>query len=150
MKPPLVLAGPGIPAGKTDAFGYLHDLYPTLCELAGAEAPKGLDGKSLLPVIQKKQPAVRDVVFLAYRDGQRAVRQGPWKLLRFPQINHTLLFNLDSDPDEMKNLADDPAQAPRVEAMMELLRKQQQAYGDKLPLITEKPRPAKVDLSFFQ
>ena len=101
-------------------------------------------------MIRGEKKAVRDVLFLAYRNVQRAVRQGDWKLIRFPQINHTLLFDLASDPDEIKNLADEPAQASRVKDMMELLRKQQQLQGDPQPLTSEQPKPAKVDLSYFK
>ena len=36
VKPPLILAGPGIPHGQSDALVYLYDLFPTICELAGA------------------------------------------------------------------------------------------------------------------
>ena len=46
---PLLIAGPGIPRGdSTPALCYLIDLFPTLCDLAGAEVPAGLDGRSLV------------------------------------------------------------------------------------------------------
>src|SRR3954454_21899803 len=51
MKSPLIVAGPGIPAGQsTDAFTYLFDLFPTVCELAGARPPGKLAGESLRPL----------------------------------------------------------------------------------------------------
>jgi arylsulfatase A-like enzyme len=41
FKSPLLLAGPGIPRGKkSDALVYLHDLFPTLCALAGIDIPR--------------------------------------------------------------------------------------------------------------
>src|SRR5262245_45970490 len=140
MKSPLIFAGPGIPKVRSDALAYLFDIFPTVCDLVGAETPQGLDGKSLRSVIEKKSDAVRDVVFLSYRDVQRAVRDQRWKLIRYPHINYTQLFDLASDPDELKNLADDPAQAKRVEAMLGRLTELQKQYGDSLGLTSENPR----------
>lgn len=150
MKAPLIFAGPGVPKGKTNAFAYLLDIFPTVCDLTNVPVPKGIDGISQAPVIRGQKPAQREVMFTAYRDVQRAVRQGPWKLIRYPQINKSQLFNLESDPDEVKNLADDPAQAVRVKELLELLAKQQALNGDKLPLTSANPKPAAVDASFFK
>ncbi len=149
MKSPLIFAGPGIPKGQSDAFAYLFDIFPTTVELIGGKMPAGLDGKSLAPVMQGKQRSVRDTVFLAYRDVQRAVRKEDWKLIRYPKVDFNQLFNLADDPDEMKNLAADPAQAKRVREMMDLLGQQQKLYDDPSPLIVANPSPAKVDISYF-
>src|SRR5690606_12602606 len=51
VKPPLIFAGPGIPHGESDALVYLFDLFPTICDLAGVEVPKVIEGESLLPLI---------------------------------------------------------------------------------------------------
>ena len=150
MKSPLIFAGPGIPKGQTDAFAYLFDIYPTTLDLVRGKAPAGLDGKSLAPVMQGKEKAVRDTVFLSYRDVQRAVRKDEWKLIRYPKIDYTQLFNLRDDPDEMKNLALEPAHAKRVRDMMDLLAQQQKLFSDTAPLVVDNPQPAKVDISFFK
>src|SRR5207249_234741 len=117
MKAPLVFSGPGIRPGRSDALVYLLDIYPTVCELVGAPVPDGLDGRSLAPVIAGRTPDVRDSLFLAYRDLQRAVRDERWKLIRYPQINLSQLFDLREDPDERHDLAGDPAQQARIEQM---------------------------------
>ena len=88
-----------------------------MCDLVGAKVPEGLDGKSLKPVIDGKPTGVRDTLFFAYRDVQRAVRDDRYKLIRYPQVNVTQLFDLQTDPDEMNNLADDPDQAERIESL---------------------------------
>lgn len=150
MKVPFVFAGPGIPKGQTDALVYLHDIYPTVCDLAGAPVPKSLDGRSLAPVLRGKSAKVRDTMFLAYRNVQRAVRQGDWKLIRYPQVNRTQLFDLKQDPAETKDLADDPTLASKVKEMMALLEKQQKEHDDKQPLTVDSPQPAEIDLSFFK
>jgi arylsulfatase A-like enzyme len=150
MKVPLIVAGPGIPRGRSDAFAYLFDVYPTLCGLAGLPEPSGIDGKSLAPVIRGQSRGVRDAVFLAYRDVQRSIRLGDWKLIRYPQINRSQLFNLKDDPSEINDLADDPRHADRVKELTAALADEQKAYDDTLMLTSAQPKPAEVDASFFR
>jgi len=151
MGAPLIFAGPGIPRGKRlEAFAYLFDIFPTLCELVGAPVPGDLEGKSLAPVIHGEQDSVRDTVFLGYRDFQRAVRRGPWKLIRYPKVNKTQLFNLEKDPFETNDLAADPQHADKVQELLALMKQQQKVYGDTAPLVVENPRPAEVGLEFFK
>jgi arylsulfatase A-like enzyme len=140
MHVPLVFAGPGIPHGETRAFAYLYDIYPTICTLAGVAVPAGLDAKSLLPVIQGKQPKVRDYAFTAYRDVQRAVRDDRWKLIRYPHIDKTQLFDLTADPHEMHDLSALPEHAGRILEMMKVLAQQQKLYGDACPLSVANPK----------
>jgi len=151
MGVPLIFSGPGIPRGETrDAFAYLFDVFPTVCNLVGAGVPKGLEGKSLAPVIRGEAEGVRDTIFLAYKNCQRAVRRGRWKLIRYPKINKTQLFDLEADPWETKNLADDPAYAGNVKELMQAMGAQQKLFGDTLALTSENPKPAEVDLDFFR
>lgn len=149
MKSPLIFAGPGIPRGQSDALVYLFDIFPTAVDLAGGNVPAGLDGKSLVPVLRGKQDGVRDTIFLAYRNVQRAVCKGDWKLIRYPKVGVTQLFNLKTDPNELKNLGKNPEYAGKVREMMKLLEQQQKLYHDRLPLTVANPIPAKVDESFF-
>jgi arylsulfatase A-like enzyme len=148
MRPPLLLAGPGVPkGGRSDALCYLFDLAPTVCELAGVPTPATVEGKSLVPVLAGRQAKVRDTIFLAYRDVQRAARTERWKLIRYPRINKSQFFELSSDPDELRDLAGDPAHKETLERMTALLAEEQRAAGDKLPLSTDKPAPLTIDLT---
>lgn len=140
MKAPLVFAGPGIPKGESDAPVYLHDIFPSLCELAGAVIPENLDGRSLAPIWNGKAERVRNTLFLAYRDLQRAVRDEQFKLIRYPKINKTQLFDLRSDPDEMRDLSRNSAQSGRIDRMMNELRRWQKELGDTTPLSVEYPQ----------
>jgi arylsulfatase A-like enzyme len=140
MKSPLLFAGPGIPRGSSSALAYLFDIFPTICELAGISIPAGLDGQSLAPIIAGRSDRVRDSIFLSYRDDQRAVRDDRWKLVRYPGINRSQLFDLENDPDERHDLAADSAQGPRLDRMTDLLRQWQSRLGDVLPLTTASPR----------
>jgi arylsulfatase A-like enzyme len=140
MKPPLLFTGPGIPKGETQALAYLLDIFPTVCDLAGTEIPSGLDGKSLKPVIEGKSSGVRNTLFLAYRDLQRAVRDSRYKLLRYPQVNVTQLFDLQTDPDELINLADKPEQAERIKSLTAELERWQKSLRDTAPLTVAQPQ----------
>ncbi|MDD4872259.1 MAG: sulfatase-like hydrolase/transferase [Kiritimatiellae bacterium] len=139
MHVPLIIAGPGIPRGKTGAFTYLYDLYPTVCELTGTSIPPEVESKSLVPVITGKAVKVRDYVFTAYRNCQRAVRNERWKLIRYPRINKSQLFDLEKDPHEISDLADKPECTDKVKEMMAILGKLQKEYDDSCPLISTNP-----------
>jgi arylsulfatase A-like enzyme len=142
MHVPLVFVGPGIPKRETKAFAYLMDLYPTVCELTATPIPQGLDGKSLVPVITGKSPGVRDCCFTAYRDVQRAVRDERWKLIRYPQIDKTQLFDLQADPHEMIDLAAKPEHAAKIKELTARMEQSQRQYGDACPLTAATPKPA--------
>ncbi|MBK6282493.1 MAG: sulfatase-like hydrolase/transferase [Draconibacterium sp.] len=123
VKVPVIISGPGIPKEKVnDALVYLYDLFPTLCAASSLPVPKEIDGKNLMPVIKGEKAGVRNSLFTAYRNTVRAVRTDEWKLIRYPQINFTQLYNLKSDPLELNNLASLPEQKPRVDEMMDLLK----------------------------
>lgn len=150
MRSPLIVAGPGIPRGKsTDAFTYLFDLVPTLCKLAGAEAPEAVAGHDLAPIWRGEQPGVRDAVFLPFSGLMRSVRDRRWKLIVYPPINHHQLFDLESDPDERVDLADRPEHAAEVERLTALLKTFQRHHGDDQPLTVANPKPKAVSFEGY-
>ncbi|MCY3023241.1 MAG: sulfatase-like hydrolase/transferase [Planctomycetota bacterium] len=136
MHVPLIVCGPGIPKGQTDAFAYLYDIFPTVCEYCGIEPPGNLDGKSLLPVIRGKTEKVRDYMFNSYGP-QRSVRDKRWKLIRYTNINRSQLFDLQNDPDELSDLAGKPDHEAKVKEMLNLMAKMQKQFGDKAALTTQ-------------
>ncbi len=142
MHVPCVIAGPGIPKGKSDALIYLMDLFPTLTDLAGTKAPEGVEGKSIVPILTGKSTKLRDTLYTAYRNCQRAVRDDRWKLIRYPLIDKVQLFDLVADPHEMHNLAEMPEHAAQVATMTRLLEKEMNSYGDHAPLTIRNPKPA--------
>jgi arylsulfatase A-like enzyme len=142
MHVPCVLAGPGIPKGRSPALIYLMDLFPTFCDFASARIPEGVEGQSLVPIIMGQQRQVRDVLYTGYRDGQRALRDARWKLIRYPLVDKTQLFDLRADPHELKNLADQRQHVGKVAEMTALLEREMRRYGDTVPLKVANPKPA--------
>ena len=132
VKPPLIFSGPGIRHGQSDALVYLFDLFPTLCDLAGAPTPTVVEGKSLLPIIQGRQQKVRDTLFGAYRDCQRMIRDERWKLIKYNAngVKNVQFFDLKNDPDELKNLVNHPRYARQRTRLEALLADARKHFGD--------------------
>lgn len=92
-----------------------------------------------MPVINGTQPKVRDLLYTGYRDCQRAVRDERWKLIRYPLVNITQLFDLQNDPHELTNLAAKPEHAAKVTEMMEKLKTEMKRNDDTFPLLVPNP-----------
>lgn len=147
VRVPLVMAGPGIAANKTtEAMCYLWDVLPTLGVLCGVAAPPKSEGQNFSAVLRAPERSARSVQVFAYKNVQRAVCDGRWKLIRYSQVNRTQLFDVQNDPYEIHDLADQPEQAARVKELLALLAQQQKYYGDTLPLTVPHPRPAEWTL----
>ncbi len=144
VKPPLIFAGPGIPHGQTEALVYLFDLFPTICDLAGVKVPEECEGRSLLPVIRGEKDKVRDMLFGAYKDCQRMVRDGRWKLIKYNAggVKNVQLFDLRDDPDELDNLADVPRFAPQRARLERLLAEARKQFDDPVDFDAARPAPA--------
>ena len=130
---PLVFAGPGVPRGETrDAFAYLLDIFPTLCDLTGVDLPETVEGRSLVPALRDPAEGVRDHLLFAYRHLHRAVRGERYKLIEYvvDGARTTQLFDLVDDPQELRDLSGDPACAGQIEALRGELRHWQSELGD--------------------
>ncbi len=116
---PFIISG-GYFAGmkkRVDAFCYIHDIFPTICDLAGI--PDSVTGHSLNDVIAGREDSSRDSTYHAYMQFQRAYRKGDYKLIEYVRSpgrtnrdgdfvagsRVTQLFNYREDPWETNNLA---------------------------------------------
>ena len=129
---------------RVDAFCYIHDIMPTICELAGIPIPETVMGKSLVPVMKGEEDQIRTYTYHAYRQHQRAYRKGEFKLIEYvraPDSNRqdgefvagsrvTQLFNIAKDPWETHNLADFPAYKERLVSMRAAMREKAAELGD--------------------
>ncbi|MGB1258635.1 MAG: sulfatase-like hydrolase/transferase [Akkermansiaceae bacterium] len=132
VRVPWIIAGPSIPAKKKiNAPIYLQDAMATTLELAGVEKPKHVQFESVLPHIKGKGTA-RSTMYSAYMNRQRMVVHGGFKLIHYPKINVELLFNLNDDSEEMKDLSKDPAHAETLKNLRKQLKQQMKAMNDPL------------------
>jgi arylsulfatase A-like enzyme len=143
VRVPLVISGPDIPAGRrTDAMCYLFDVLPTLGKLCAVSAPAASDGIDFSASLRDPAMPARPEMMFAYKDVQRAFRDERWKLIRYPQVDKTQLFDLQADPQEATNLAYLPSYAAKVAELTARLQKEQQRSGDTAPLTVAQPKPA--------
>jgi choline-sulfatase len=138
-KVPLIVAGPGLPKQKrVDTPVYMQDVMPTTLEMAGKAIPQHVQFKSLLPLLRDERSQQHDAIYSAYQQSQRMVRRGDFKLIAYPKSKTVLLYNLKDDPDEIKNLADQPGHAQIIKDLFAELERLQHETGDSLKLDFEK------------
>lgn len=134
VRVPLIMSGPGIPQNRrSDAFVYLFDIYPTLCELIGIDAPATVEGESIVPALGDASMKIRGSMYFAYKDFQRAVKDRHMKLLEYVingRHTQTQLFDLEQDPYETNNLASNPAYSEVLYRMREELFRNRDAWDD--------------------
>ncbi|NTU79052.1 MAG: hypothetical protein HGA45_06575, partial [Chloroflexales bacterium] len=130
----LLIAGPGIPTGKqTGARCYLFDVLPTLGKLCRVPGPATSEGKDLSAVLEDPAEKGRPRLMFAYRNIQRAICDQRWKLIRYPLVDRTQLFDLQADPFETTDLSGKPEHAARIADLTALLEKEQRSHGDAAP-----------------
>lgn len=124
---PLIISWPSVieEARTNDHICAAYDMFPTFCDLSGADHPENLDGLSLLPTItgKGKQPEHK---FLYWEfpegRGQQAVRMNNWKGIRDSTRlgkRDVMLFDLDADITESTDVATDhPEIVKQIEEIM--------------------------------
>ncbi|MHC4435951.1 MAG: sulfatase-like hydrolase/transferase [Planctomycetota bacterium] len=100
------------PGTRSDRLALTMDLYPTICEAAGARIQHEIDGRSILPtLLGKSQPEEDRFLFWIRREGGHyggrvyyAARYGDYKLMQNSPYEPMELYNLKDDPQEQKPL----------------------------------------------
>jgi choline-sulfatase len=112
IRMPFVMAGPGIDQGKhNDAMMYLQSLFATTCDMAGITVPSTVQYPSLVSLLTGEKKTLHDEIYGAYLKYQRMVRTERWKLIRYPHNRELQLFDLQKDPWETQDLAENPQYA---------------------------------------
>ncbi|MBS1301206.1 choline-sulfatase [Loktanella sp. SALINAS62] len=122
---PLMIAAPGLDAGRVDVPVSTMDITPTLCELAGISMEDIMpwtDGQSLIPTA-KGEPRSTPVRIEYAAEASDAplvcLRQGQFKYTRC-MLDPEQLFDLDADPLELTNLANDPGHADTMDTFRQM------------------------------
>ena len=108
---PLMISAPGHGARRVTDCVSLVDLLPTLVDLGGGSVGLPCDGESLVPALggaATRDLAIGDYYGIGPCVPHRMVRQAGYKLI-YTHGHPDLLFDLEADPDELRNLAGDPA-----------------------------------------
>ena len=119
IRVPLCIRYPKLikPGRTTDAFALNIDLAPTILELAGIRLPGNLHGRSLVPLMKGKIKNPRQAFLIEYFADPAfpalptwvGVRTGRWKYTRYVDLQgKDELYDLENDPNEKKNIIDDP------------------------------------------
>lgn len=136
IRPPLMMMGPDIPQGKKVKNDiYLQDIMATSLDLAKVEKPPYVEFQSFLPQAKGIQKEGNyEEIYGAYINLQRMIRKDGFKLIVYPKIKKFLLFDLENDPEEIENLAEDPAQKEKVRSLFKDLLELQKEMEDELSL----------------
>lgn len=135
VRVPFMVVGPDVPAGKKiEAPIYLQDVMPTSLEWAGAKKPDHVEFQSLNPLLNGDREQNYEAIYGAYTQTQRMVTEGKDKLIVYPKINKMLLFDLEKDPLETNNLAEDPQHQKTVARLLKKLQSLQDTVGDSLKI----------------
>ena len=117
---PFIIAAPHVKGNRQACVRVVQavDFFPTLAELCGLPLPPGLEGRSLVPLLNNPQAAWSHPAYTVWSEDGRtlhgiAVRTEQWRYAEFGDNgkNGAMLFDESADRHEMKNVADDPAYA---------------------------------------
>jgi arylsulfatase A-like enzyme len=147
FRTPLIIKWPGVTNKKIKTASMVQnlDFAETLLDMAGVPIPGDMQGKSLVPLLKGKQKGdVHEALYYHFYENLEhkvakhiGVRTNRYKLIYFYENREWELYDLRTDPNEMKNLYSDPAYKKVVESMKEKLKQLKAQYRD--------PEPSTID-----
>ena len=118
LRTTLVISAPGTAARnvRSDRIVSLLDIYPTLTELAGLDPRDGLDGQSLVPLLNQPNLLWPRPAISTYGFQNHSIRTERWRYIRYHDGTEEL-YDHDVDPYEWTNLAVEPVEDEYREVM---------------------------------
>lgn len=110
---------PGLAARKVDTPVTLADLGPTILDLVGLSTPGFNMGQSLVPFLRGQNPKLNRPIIAETRLKKSLVMDDNYKVIVDDRLHTAEVYNLNADPNEMRNLYDGPGSpdAPRVDLL---------------------------------
>lgn len=134
VRVPLIIKVPGKEPGVCHSFAELIDLYPTVAELAGLETSPHLQGKSLVKTLDDPSFEVRDMAFSMnnWRGKTYLLRTEKWAYIQYDEDagSGIELYDMEYDPGQYNNLANNPAYANTVDEFRGLLKEKLKEVRD--------------------
>ena len=124
LRAPLIVAAPDHrPGVRTAGLVEFVDIFPSLCELAGIEAPGHLEGTSFVPLMKNPDRKWKPAVFCRW-SGCEAVKTDrylytEWK--KKGRVTDRMLYDHETDPLENRNIAEEPEAREIVDPLSGLL-----------------------------
>ncbi len=127
---PLLVVPPEPIQGRvSDRLSELTDVTATLADIGGVDAPAGCRGHSLLPEVRGEQGGSHELLYSRIQS-YAATRDDRYRFtMEMTSGMACELFDMHDDPDEMRNLVNDPAQRSRVDAFKQALLEMQNGDG---------------------
>jgi arylsulfatase A-like enzyme len=136
MRVPLIVVGPDIPENEKRGMQvYLQDVMATTLDLADIEKPEYVEFNSLMPMVKDEAAeSSYSEIYGAYIDLQRMVRTDKYKMIIYPNAKKIRMFDMEKDPEEMNDLADNLKYAKVKSELVEKFKQQQDIMDDPLDL----------------
>lgn len=115
MQIPLVIAAPGFAPAESTTLAEQIDIYPTLSALAGLDIPEHVQGRSLVPALTNPDVSLREEVYGVTGKG-KMVRSRDWAYIKY-QSGEEELYDMQNDPKQFTNLANNLRNADSLELM---------------------------------
>jgi len=114
----LMFRGPGLTnvGGKCERFVSLQDVYPSLAELCGIEAPSYTDGRSLVPLLKQPDAAWQSTAISALYDRYISVRTEGFRYIRY-RNDQEEFYDCAKDPHEWTNQIGNPAYPAEIKKL---------------------------------
>ncbi|MGI9472173.1 MAG: sulfatase [Rubripirellula sp.] len=135
LRVPLVMSVPGLGRGRSRSIVELVDIYPTLSELAGLPIPAEVQGTSLVPVLKESEARVKPGA-LSFNKGF-SIRTPGWHYMRYTDGTQEL-YDMENDPGEYRNEANNPKFATQLKQADSILRARLKKAG--IPDKKQKPK----------
>jgi len=131
---------------KTKSLAEFVDIYPTLCDLAGLEKPKHLEGQSLVPILENPKAEVNKIAISQYPRGRRleydrkseimgySMRYGDYRFTRWQKYENPKevvaveLYDVSENKAATKNIANDKTYSEKMKELDKLLTRELSKY----------------------